>query len=48
MRPLIWAATPSSQTVKAKTSGMEPGRLAMASSPSQVLQIQPLRENFCT
>ena len=36
------------QAVNAKSSGIAPGRLAMASSPSQVLQSQPLCENFCT
>ena len=45
---LIWAATASSRTVKGKTSGMAPGRFAIAISPSQVLQTQPFFENFCT
>src|SRR6202007_1110827 len=42
------AATASSRTVKANFSATVPGSVTSQSSPSQVLQIQPLRENFCT
>ena len=48
MLSLIRTATMGSRTVKCQTSGMAPGRFAIASSPSHVLQIQPLRENFWT
>src|SRR5258707_12332966 len=42
------AATESSRTENLKISGIAPGRFAMASSPSHVLQIHPLRESFWT
>ena len=41
-------ATASSRTVKSNIWGADPGTGVIASSPSQVRQIQPLRENFCT
>ena len=44
----IRRATASSRTVKAKISVVAPGIVTKASSPSQVLQIQPLLESFCT
>ncbi len=45
---LISSATASSHTVKKNFSGVAPGIDTIASSPSQVLQNQPLCESFCT
>ena len=45
---LICCTTAPSRTVNSNFSGMAPGMVTMAISPSQVLQSQPLRENFCT
>jgi hypothetical protein len=45
---LICAATLSSQTVNGNFSGMAPGIVTIAISPSQVLQSQPDLLNFCT
>jgi len=36
------------RTLKLKISGIVPGRFAIASSPSHVLQTQPFFEIFCT
>jgi hypothetical protein len=41
-------ATASSRIVKRNFSGVVPGSDTSASSPSQVLQIQPFFESFCT
>jgi hypothetical protein len=49
--PTTWVtllAVASSQIVKVNFSGAVPGTDTMASSPSQVLQIQPLLDSFCT
>src|SRR5262245_35029353 len=48
MRRLMSSLTTSSRTVKANFSVVEPGIDTIAISPSQVLQIQPFRENFWT
>ena len=45
---LICSTAASSHTVNANFSVVEPGIDTIAISPSHVLQIQPLRENFCT
>src|SRR5579864_5946026 len=47
MSALSCLARSSSRTVKANLSATVPGSVTMAISPSQVLQIHPLRENFC-
>src|SRR4029077_12633156 len=49
--PIVWftsLATESSRTVKLNFSAIVPGIETIPSSPSQVLQIQPFFENFCT
>src|SRR5687768_1309248 len=46
MRPFITVARLSDRTVKGKRSCIAPGTLTIASSPSQVLQIQPFFESF--
>src|SRR5215475_5950754 len=48
MLSLICFTTSWSRTVKRNFSATVPGSVTIAISPSQVLQTQPLRENFCT
>jgi hypothetical protein len=45
---LTFAATASFRTVNRNFSATVPGMVTMAISPSQVLQMKPRRESFCT